>query len=192
MTEWPVVLFPAVIVALVTRLDAKIVGPYFALSAVIAGSEGVGSRFWYSDGQRRLALARRFAYPFLAGFLLAFVKVTAFIDVAAVGALSAGLLIWPVIFGGLPWYVPRRSWHLPALYTTFIVGCGLASLSGLAAQRLVVSFASGDVAEWLAEQLLSSLLLWVGASVAVLLFRSIFRQTNDEAERRERQGAEGL
>ena len=178
------------IVALVTRLDAKVVGPYFALSSVIAASEGIGSRFWYTDSQRRLALARRFAYPCLAGFFLAWTKEAA-TDIAATGALSAGLLVWPVIFGGLPWYVPRRSWHLLALYSTFIVGCGLASLSGLALQRLVLRFAEGDVSGWLAEQMVSTILLWLNTIVVVLLFRLVFRRTNEEAERRERQGAEG-
>lgn len=191
MADWTVILVPAVLVALVTRVDAKVVGPYFALSSVIAASEGVGSRYWYTDSQRRLALARRFAYPCLAGFLLAWTE-EAPTNIAAMGAISAGLLIWTVIFAGLPWYVPRRSWHLPALYSTFILGCGLASLAGLCLQRLVLRFAEGDVVGWLAEQMVSTILLWLCTIVVVLVFRLILRRTNEEAQRRERQGAEGL
>ncbi|KQZ75551.1 hypothetical protein [Nocardioides sp. Root151] len=111
-------------------------------------------------------------------------------DIAATGALAAALLIWPVLFGGLPWYVPRHSWHLPVLYCSFIVACGLSSLAGLALYRFVLKFADGDVRGWLAEQLVSTILLWLTTLVAILLFRLAFRTTSDEAERRERQGAE--
>lgn len=190
MAEWPAILVPAMLVALMTRLDAKMVGPYFALSAVIAAGEGLWCAGWYSDRKRLMALLRRFAYPCIAGFLSAWCGLRLG-DGAAIGAVSATLLIWPAFFGGLPWFVPRSTWHLPALYLTFIAACGFASLAGFSLQRMVISFAAGDVVGWAAEQVTSTVLFWLATVLLVLLFKTIFRATGNEAERRERQGAEG-
>lgn len=189
MIDWPWVVVPAVVVALTVRVDARVVGPYFALSGVISGSEGITARMWYEEGPLRQALARRFLYPCIAGFLLGWSGL-ATTDVVSVGLLAAGLLLWPMVFHGLPWFVPRRTWHLPALYTSFAVAFGALAGVGLSVQRLVVEFSDGDLRDWFLEQFLATAIFWVLALIGIALFRAAFARTRNEAMRRESKGAE--
>ncbi|MFC7362486.1 hypothetical protein [Nocardioides astragali] len=164
-------------------------GPYFALSSVISGTEGISARYWYEEGPLRRAFVRRFLYPGIAGFVLGWTHLSK-VDVIAVGPLAAGLLLWPMVFVGLPWYVPRHSWHLPTLYASFVVAYGASCGIGLAVQRLVVDFADGNVAGWLAEQLVFTLIFSVVAAVSVAVFRAAFASTTAVTRNREAAGSE--
>lgn len=56
MGTWLIVVAPAFVVALLIRYDARYAGPYFPLSALIAGYEGLLA--FVDDKHRRAALLR--------------------------------------------------------------------------------------------------------------------------------------
>lgn len=183
MTSWPVVLLPATFTAMVIRLDAKFVGPYFALSSLISATEGPDARDFYTDPARRRALIRRFLYPVILGFILGWF-VTSSVDIAAAGAVTAGLLIWPVLFHGLPLGVSRRDWEIPVLYLSFSVSFALLAIGGSRLKVLLVAFSNGDVAGWLARQALSATLFWVLAIMGAGVFRLMFNRIETKTVRR--------
>ena len=184
MNEWPWVVVPALLVALAVRVDARVVGPYFALSSIIAGTEGITARMWYEQSPLRQALVRRFVYPAVAGFLLGWTDL-ATMDIISVGFLAAGLLLWPTVFHGLPWFVPRHSWHLPALYATFTLAFSALAGAGLTFYRLLIELSGGNVRDWFLDQFLATAIFWAVALIAAALFRAVFTRTRDEAIRRE-------
>lgn len=189
MPAWLQVLGPAVVIALAIRIDARRIGPYFALSSVISASEGWDATFWYEDSDRRRALLRRLLYPCIAGFILAWMSYS-WADVAATGGLAASLLIWPAIIGGLPWFVPRRTWHLPTLYVSYITVSAVSAVAGRALQQAIVEYSDGDVLGWAGEQAATNGVVWIALVFAGSIFKISFRRTNAEAREREKQGAE--
>lgn len=189
MPEWIAVLLPAIGIALIVRIDAILIGPYFALSAVLGGSEGVDAYQFYESKERRSALLRRFSYPAIAGFALSWTTLT-WIQIVSIGLVSAFLLVWPVIFHGLPWQVPRRTWHLPVLYTSFIFA--FPALAGLGAelQSAFTEVAAGDIRSWLREEIVSTLTTGTMAFLLGAVYQRTFARLRDESERRESAGSE--
>lgn len=187
MADWPWVVVPAIVVALTVRVDARMVGPYFAISSVIGGTEGITARMWYEEGPLRQALIRRFVYPGVAGFLLGWTGLST-TDIVSVGLLAAGLLFWPTVFHGLPWFVPRRTWHLPALYVSFAFAFSALAGVGLTLQRLLAELSDGNIRDWFLDQFLATVIFWVIALIAAAFFRKAFARTRDEAMRREDTG----
>lgn len=106
MASWPWVVLPALLCALVVRLDAKLIGPYFSIGSILGATEGVFAWQWYEDNKLRNAFFRRMLYPVLLGFCLGWTSLTQ-LDLASVGALTALLLLWPLVFHGIEWPVPR-------------------------------------------------------------------------------------
>src|SRR4051812_8762006 len=99
LAPWPLVIIPAAVIAVAVRLDAKLLGPYFALSELVPG---FGSDLMVSDKTTRHAMIRRLIYPFLVGAGISVLGVSG-LSLAAVGLLGAALLLWPIIFHGLPY-----------------------------------------------------------------------------------------
>lgn len=191
MSSWPLVLVPAACVALTVRLDAKLIGPYFALSDfLIGGTADVSARHWYEQRTLRRAFVRRFLYPIAGGFVLGWLSLS-MSDILSVGLLAALLLLWPMLFHGLPWYVPRHSWHLPVLYISFVVAYGAAALAGWSIQGFVMQVSAGDISGWLSEQAVGAGILWVVTGVGADVHRRTFRRASEVALRREQRGAEG-
>lgn len=114
---------PALVVALLVRLDAIAIGPYWSWIEMLSelGDDRGSGR------QRRAAFARRIALPGIVGFvLIAFWpgNYTPF-DTAWVGAAGAGLLLWPLLFHGPPWGVSTS--RLSVLYSSLAIAfsaCG--------------------------------------------------------------------
>jgi len=183
MSSWPVVVIPAIITALVVRLDAKLIGPYFALSSLIGGTEGIWADCDYNNPALRKALIRRFLYPALLGFALAWFEPST-ADLAATGALAAGLLIWPLVFQGLPMNVSRRDWELPILYLSFFFAFPLLAICGASLKKLLVALSNGDVPHWLLEQALSLLIYSVLALMFSGLYSAMFRRVRTNVNRR--------
>jgi hypothetical protein len=189
---WPTMLFPAMLTAVLVRWDAVRVGPYFALSDLISAMPPSNARAFYEDNVLRRALYRRFLYPALMGIAVSWIWDPPLSEVAIAGVLCAVLLIWPVLFQGLAWYVPQRGWYLPALYGTFVAAYGSLAAGGGLFRQFMLYVADGDLGDWIADQLAASVLVWIVALFAAGLFRSVDRATTAESNRRERLGGERL
>jgi hypothetical protein len=190
MSPWPSVVVPAVITALVVRFDAKLMGPYFALSELIGASDSTTSRHFYGSATLRAALWRRLLYALILGFVLAWTTDLALWEVAAVGILAAGLLLWPVLFHGLPFGISRRDWELPVLYVAFVGSYAALAASGALLQRLMRYVADGDVKRWLGDQLLGALGAWIIALFLLAIYRAAVGRLTSKAGRREEIGLE--
>ncbi len=171
MSPWPDLVVPAVAVALLVRVDARFVGPYFALSELVAGSEGLAALAFYRRKTLRAAIIRRFLYPLLLGFLLPLALEMPLTDVAWCGALAAGLLLWPVLFHGLPIGVSRRDWEVPALYLSFVGAYASLAATGALLFELAEYAARGDLRRWAAEQFIG----WLATAIIGLFLVSVYR-----------------
>lgn len=170
MNYWVIVIAPAVITALLVRLDAKVVGPYFALSSLVEATEGLDARFFYGDHSRRLALYRRFLYPIILGFILGIFRISA-ADVASSGGIAAGLLIWPVIFHGLPVGISRRYWEVPVLYASFLAAFPALAVFGKNLNTFLGQVSKGHIFRWFEEQLFSLFIIWIIGVFFAALYR---------------------
>lgn len=184
MSPWPTVLLPAIVTALLVRFDAKVIGPYFALSALIAASESV-DRDFYRSGTMRNALARRLLYAAALGVFLFVVLDMPLWEVAATGALTAGLLLWPLVFHGLPYGVSRRDAELPVLYISFVAAYAGLAVAGALLVQLLTYVADGDLRRWFADQFLGSFSAWVVTLLVVGMYRVMVRRLRGKARERE-------
>lgn len=171
MTSWPWVLLPAMVTALIINFDARYSGPYFSLSSLISSTEGLEAHNFISNSELRGALLRRFAYPLVLGFGLAW-HIDNRWDIGASGAIAAGLLVWPVLFHPLPSGVSRKV-DVVILYITFIGSCMGISVIGAFLQALLVNFSDGRVLLWVENQMLW--MFFVG--VVALIFSAFYRST---------------
>lgn len=188
MGTWPAVVGPAVVLALTIRTDARLIGPYFALSELVPGYEGLDAKHWYEDQLMRFAVFRRFMYPLLAGLVLTEFDYP-FGDVIAVAAMAAGLLLWPVLFHGLPRGVSRRDWEVPAIYTLFLTGFIGAAAGGHHIHNFMRMAGGGSIFEFLRQTGVEALVwLLIGASGHALM-RPIFESARRKLIRREEAAA---
>lgn len=171
MTYWPWVLVPAILTSLTINFDARFSGPYFALSSLISSTEGPSARDFISDRDLRKAFLRRFLYPTILGFILAW-HITNLEDIGASGGISASLLIWPALFHPRLQGV-RRQLDVIFLYASFIGSFTGLSISGALLKNLLVNLSDGKVLHWVENQLLSMLLV----SAIVLIFSAFYRST---------------
>lgn len=189
MAAWPAVVLPAVLVALVIRLDAKLVGPYFTFPDLVFGMEGLDARRWYEEDTLRFAAARRFLYPMLMGIVLRVADVS-MADIAATGFLTAGLLLWRAVFQGLPYGVSRRDWEVPVLYVAMLVSfTALANLGALIAETMRF-LGDGNIIEYLRRAALETFLALVTGILGAAFFRGAFLSLRDKAKRRQDAGIE--
>lgn len=162
LAPWPLVVLPAAVIALAVRSDAKLLGPYFALSELIPG---FGSTLMVSDKTTRAAMIRRLVYPFLIGAGMSVLGVSG-LSLAAVGFLGASLLLWPIIFHGLPYGISRRSKMLWVLYFSLLVSYAGLSLLGGYAIDLMREAGDGDIGKYVGEHFRD----WIITTVVVMIF----------------------
>lgn len=173
-------LLPAAVTALAIRVDSYFIGPYWSLSEVIAGMGGLDSDLFYSLVRNRFALARRFVFPIFASGIVAFVHPSgALTRGAAIGGLTALLLLWPIIFGGLPRGVAKNDWLLSPLYLSFIVGFISAGLVGASLAELFRQRFQAEGLALLKEIALPALVLIIARTA----FSSSFDRIKEKAHR---------
>lgn len=182
LVPWPSVILPAVAIALAVRLDAKLLGPYFALSELIPG---FGGDIIVSDKTTRAALIRRLVYPFLIGAVIAALGVSG-LSLASVGFLGAGLLLWPIIFHGLPHGISRRSRMLWVLYLSLLISYAGLSLLGGYVVELMREAGSGDIGKYISEHFRD----WAITAAVVLIFSTWGRGAQNALNRRSRSGTD--
>jgi hypothetical protein len=186
--SWVAVLLPAVAVALVVRLDARMVGPYFALSELVPGYSGLDAHFFYVARKLNLALVRRFAYPAITAAILGAFGYPLVDALAAVG-VGACLLLWPVVFHGLPRGVSRRDWEVPAIYGLMLVGFLGAGASGYYAVDWMRFLGDGSARDFLVQSGGEALFWFLVGVLATAFMRPVSERLGEKKEVRADQAA---
>jgi len=167
-------LVPTVALALLIRLEAVFIGPYWAWVELIPfnGEDGVRTA-----GPRQKALIRRVALPGGVAFGLVAIwpSVYGLLDAVAVGMAAAGLLLWPLIFHGLP-YVLRGKWAI--LFYGSLLGA-FASAAALGAYMAGFARADDGVLSFLQENAFGFI---IGGLVTVY-FTSLATRSSTAASR---------
>lgn len=183
LAPWPFVIVPAALIALAVRLDAKMLGPYFALSELIPG---FGNDLMVSDKTTRAALIRRLIYPFLIGAGISAFGVSG-LSLAAAGFLGAALLLWPIIFHGLPYGISSRSKVLWVLYVSLLISYSGLSLLGGYAIEVMREAGDGDIGKYISDNFRD----WIITAAIVMIFTSWGRGARNALNRRSREDASG-
>lgn len=184
MGTWFAVLAPAVTLALVVRIDARFIGPYFSLAALVPGYEGVEATGWYERHTLRFAIVRRFTYPALAAAGLGFLGFP-LSDVVAVAGVGAGLLLWPVVFHGLPRGVSRRDWEVPAMYCLFVVAFVGAAAAGFHVLEFMRFLGDGSASQFMLRSGGEAIFWLAVGSVATAFFRPSLASLRNKKRHRE-------
>lgn len=182
---WYLVLIPAALAAVIIRVDSVYVGPYWTFTEVVPGM-GTDVDWWYAQPRLRWAIVRRYSYAALPGaFLSVYDHQLATADVALVGVVLAGLLLWPLLFHGLPIGVAPRDWQLVPLYIGVVASFTAAPVVGSLLVDYVQEQSGGDVVGWLKDETFDiifwPLLLLVGSA----LFRGSYSSLRERNRRRE-------
>lgn len=175
---------PAVICAIAIRLDSRLIGPYWSVSEIVAGMGGFEVELFYSVVRHRFAIIRRFTFPGVAGAVTALIWAE---DALARGALMGGLcallLLWPLLFHGLPWGVARNDWLLLPLYVALLVGFALSGFMGASIVG-VVRAEAGDLGllEYARRLVLPFAGVWLMKRAFSGSFDRLKRMAQDRAE----------
>lgn len=189
MAEWYWIVVPSVLTALTIRLDAMLIGPYFTFQSIVYGWEGVDGEHWYEAEPLRWAVTRRFAYPFLLGTILALSGLSQ-IEVGVAGFLSAGLLIWPAVFNGLPYGVSRRDWQVPAIYVLLLILFFGLSVASWYMVELMRTAANGNLWDYFFGLLRDWLITAVLIAFGIAFFRGTFTSLRMKQRARGNTGGE--
>ena len=188
---WYAVLIPAAVTALVIRADARLIGPYWTFLELIPGLEGVDADFWYERPTLWFAIIRRYAYVASAGAVMAIVRDEWSVDDAALlGAAVVGLLLWPIVFHGLPYGVLRRDWQLIPLYIGVVASFVSASVVGRLAVDYVNAQADGHPLDWVKENAAEAIFWAVVGATGTAFFRGSYQSLREK--KRDREQAEML
>ncbi len=172
---WYQFLVPAVVIALAARLDAIMIGPYWSWVEMFpdfADESGAEARV------RRSSFERRLAIPGVICFLLVLFwpKQYGVDDAVIVGTAGAGLLLWPIIFHGLP---PRVSGGRLAILYGSLVGAFCAS-SWFGGYMAEFARSSGGFVRLFKESLFGILL----PAILMLFFTAISDRVSSAVSRR--------
>ena len=156
-----VVLALAALTAVAIKIDAHRRDPYFALTDLVPGS-AITTALADGDKYARRAVISRFSFPLVLGVVLGVVAPPQAWHAAMGGAILAGLMLWPIVFRGLPRGVLRSDWWLLPLYAGFVAAYAGAALLG---QQFVLIVAKGDLLGYARDQALQFL---VGAALVAI------------------------
>lgn len=171
--NWYQFVLPAITIALLVRLEAIFVGPYWSWLEML---DDINSST--NDRVRRNAFLRRVAIPGVVGFVVVAVFPTTYsrVDAATFSLGAAGLLLWPLAFYGLPGQV--RGWRLFTIYASFV--CAVCASGWLGAYFALFARTNGSIAEFLQENLISMVM----GGVLVLFFTGVATRVSAVASRR--------
>jgi hypothetical protein len=141
---WYEALVPAAAIALAVRYEALFFLPYWSWLQLIPEA-GTGTGDSLADRKaKRQSLIRRVLIPLLIGAVISYAWPSIYspFDVAVVGALGAGLLLWPLIFAFVyevrdpPWMAWALYGLMPIIYAAAAVlgswiAAGIAERGGL-------------------------------------------------------------
>lgn len=178
LTWWQVIV-PAVTVALAVRWHATQVADwYFAWVDLFdqisyEPSERPPSALWQ-------AFLGRMSAPFAVGLALgaAAPQVYGPVEGATLGALGGLLVLWPMVFHGIPQRLKMTDWLIYVVYGSFVL-----SAAGAAALGTVAGEALRNPAT-LVEQAALALAFLLLTSVVVYIYNAAARQLGRQLERR--------
>ncbi len=126
---WYEFIFAALVIALLVRLEAIFGGQYWSWLELFPDVQEESSE---TRRTRRRSLWRRVAIPGVVAFACAAIRPGTFTKSSCVivGVGGAGLLLWPVVFHGLPRGVRRSDWQIPALYGGLVITFGASAWVG--------------------------------------------------------------
>jgi hypothetical protein len=182
---WPALLAPAVVTALLIRADAKIIGPYWSFTELIPGLEGVDADLWYERPALLQAIVRRYAYVALAsGIVTAAESTWGVAEAALLGVAIAGLLLWPIVFHGLPYGILRRDWQLLPLYGGVVMSFISAAVVGCLGWGYIEAQADGEPWQWLRGHFADALFWSAAGIVGTAFFRGSLRSLRATSRKR--------
>jgi hypothetical protein len=188
---WYFVLIPAAATAVVIRIDSVLIGPYWTFMEVVPGMGGTDVDWWYSRPTLRWAVTRRYAYLVLLGAFLSIIDADlATTDAAVIGVVTAGLLLWPLLFHGLPLGVAKSDWQLIPLYLGVIVSFAAAPVVGVLAVEYVEEQSDGDVPGWLKDQVFEVLFWPLVLFIGTAFFLGSYKSLRNRKREREEEGYE--
>lgn len=159
---WYEYIVPATLIAIMVRLEATFLGPYWSWIELLPGSQESPS----TATLRLKALARRVLIPGLVSFALIGVWPERYSgsDLPIIAVTAALLLLWPLLFHGPPIGIRSRDWELPFLYLGFV---GSFAASAWAGVNIAVAAAAehGNVGNFMRTELLDAVV-----AVVVTLF----------------------
>lgn len=177
---------PGVLLALLVRLDAKLIGPYFALSELVPGFPGFDAPLWTQRGALRFAVARRALYPFLLGCIFGLSGLS--LHVAGVaGGMAAFLLLWPGFFMPRPWGVRQFEWRLILLHVSMVAAFAGFSALGVVVIGTMEALGDGDILKYIGENLFNWILTLVVTIASTAFTKGLFLSMKERSEDRRRQ-----
>lgn len=175
---------PALIVAVLIRVDAKLVGPYFSTGSLIPGFGGEAASSLTKSESLRFALIRRIAYPVLMGLVLYFLRNSP-LEALLAGLMGGFLLAWPAwIAPQPPMGMTLRDVRYHAFYVLFILTAGALSLIGHLFGAILVDLSDGDLLGFLAENVFLVIATFLVASVLGAFTRGVGKSLNEKATER--------
>ncbi len=163
--EWYWVVGPAAGAAIAIRLDALWIGPYWSFTEVVAGIGGVDARYWYPDRRLRWGMVRRAFYAALMGGTVTLARpATSPKDVVILGAVLVGLLLWPILFHGLPLAIFRSDWQLVPTYGGIVAFFLGSTLFGYWATQYAREQGDGSAWSYVADHALEGM-FWIALTV---------------------------
>lgn len=180
---WYEVLVPAALCALLIRLDAKLIGPYWSFYEVVSGMGGAEADFWYTVSTIRWAIVRRFLYVVFLGAVVSIAVPTLSPgDATVLGVTTAALLLWPIVFHGLPAAVSFRDWQLYVIYGAVVAAFGASAAFG----HLAVDFIRAQAGDDLAGYLRDSIMQWLVSLLIGLSGAAFFHGSLESLKRKRR------
>lgn len=163
--SWLVLVAPAVTTALVIRADAKLIGPYWSFMELIPGLGSIDADLWYERPPLIQAILRRYAYVIVASAIMtASVSTWGAAESGLLGTAIVGLLLWPIVFHGLPYGVLRRDWQLVPVYAGAVLSFISTAVLGYFVWGYIVAQADGDPRRWIRDHLANAL-FWSGVGI---------------------------
>lgn len=169
-------LVPTVLVASLVRIEATLLGPYWAWIELVPRLP-IGRE---DERTRQRALLRRVAIPGLVGLVLALLcpDVYGVLEGAIIGASASGLILWPMVVHGRP--LGLRGWTSWRLYGYFV---GAFSASGALGVGLagVIEHQGGPI-EYIKNEGVSILIAFVGSLFFARGFERVSHVTSKRLE----------
>ncbi len=176
---WYQLVVPAVVIALMARLEAIWVGPYWAWIEMFPAGEDPQEDASIRE-ERRSSFFRRVAIPGVVSFVLAaaWPRTYSLTELALVGTAAACLLLWPLVFQGLPYGVSGR--RLALLYIA-LVGAFAAS-AWFGGHVASFAYAAGGLRHFLEEQGVGMIV----SAIVTLFFTTTLTRASSAAARSRR------
>lgn len=176
--------FPALLLIAIIRIDAKFIGPYFAIGELLPSFGGRESAHFYAKGTLRFALVRRLAYPIIMGVIYAIVGSN--ITLALLGGLVTGfLLVWPAwIAPNPPIGVSTRDALYHIFYLLVLLSAGALTLLGFYLVEAITYLSDGEPLRYLADNFFVGLLSLAVSLVFPAFTLGVGKSLSEKAHRR--------